>query len=228
MSACTRRSSAGSSGTSSARCAMPSGRSPSRPRSRRHSSASSASRCRPASRARRPCSASPIACSRCLTQRETPVFAFCSRTAARSPPPSTLRSSLTSPTTRCSALPIRSLVANAAGEDTTVGANVLGEKLWVAKIKDLDGDGRPCTLGEGVVPCQSFVKSLCESDFTGCEWARLRMGSRVDRRPCRSRERSSGRLCATRRVDHPAPTRRRLLMCQRASTARPSSLAATI
>ena len=51
-------------------------------------------------------------------------------------------------------------VAHAAGEEPVNGVNVLGDRLWVAKIKDHDENGRPCRLGEGVVGCEPFVRSL--------------------------------------------------------------------
>ena len=62
-------------------------------------------------------------------------------------------------------------VAHAAGEDPQLGANVLGERLCVAKIKDVDAQGKPCTLGEGVVPCQSFV-ARASCDWLVYEWDR--------------------------------------------------------
>lgn len=51
-------------------------------------------------------------------------------------------------------------VAQAAGEDPLAGANVLGDRLWVAKVKDLDGAGRPCRLGSGRVACKAFAERL--------------------------------------------------------------------
>jgi sugar phosphate isomerase/epimerase len=54
-------------------------------------------------------------------------------------------------------------VAHMAGEDPTLGVNVLGERLWIGKVKDLDGAGRPCRPGDGVVPCEAFVTTLARS-----------------------------------------------------------------
>jgi len=53
-------------------------------------------------------------------------------------------------------------VAHAAGEDPAIGANVLGDRLWLSRLKDVDEQGRPCRLGEGVVPCRDFVAKLHE------------------------------------------------------------------
>ncbi len=50
-------------------------------------------------------------------------------------------------------------VARAAGEDPANGANVLGERLELVKIKDLRG-GVPCALGDGDLDCQSTIAGL--------------------------------------------------------------------
>jgi sugar phosphate isomerase/epimerase len=54
-------------------------------------------------------------------------------------------------------------VAREAGEDPALGANVLGDRLWIAKVKELDATGRPCRLGDGVVSCEPFVNALARS-----------------------------------------------------------------
>lgn len=65
-------------------------------------------------------------------------------------------------------------VAFGAGEDPQAGVNVLGDKLWVAKVKD-SSHGRPVALGQGDLPCEDFVRALSESGFAGpvvFEWDR--------------------------------------------------------
>jgi sugar phosphate isomerase/epimerase len=51
-------------------------------------------------------------------------------------------------------------VAARAGEDPVGGAETLGERLWIAKLKDVDDEGRPCIPGDGTVPVGEFVRSL--------------------------------------------------------------------
>lgn len=65
-------------------------------------------------------------------------------------------------------------VAFGAGEDPQAGVNVLGDRLWVAKVKD-SSHGRPVGLGDGDLPCEDFVRALSESGFVGpvvFEWDR--------------------------------------------------------
>jgi sugar phosphate isomerase/epimerase len=65
-------------------------------------------------------------------------------------------------------------VAHAAGENAVGGINVLGERLLIAKIRDIER-GRPCPLGLGGVPCGEFVRSLASAGFDGplvYEWDR--------------------------------------------------------
>jgi sugar phosphate isomerase/epimerase len=50
-------------------------------------------------------------------------------------------------------------VAHGAGEDPVNGLNVLGEKLFSLRIKDLCG-GQPCPLGEGEVPIAASIRTL--------------------------------------------------------------------
>lgn len=65
-------------------------------------------------------------------------------------------------------------VAAAAGEDPIGGINVLAERLWAAKVKDLR-DGKPCPLGTGDLPCERFVRGLAGSGLEASlvyEWDR--------------------------------------------------------
>lgn len=63
----------------------------------------------------------------------------------------------------------------AAGEEPIEGADALGDRLWIVKLKDYAG-GAPCPLGRGEVPCADLARSLAASAFDGwvvCEWDRL-------------------------------------------------------
>lgn len=65
-------------------------------------------------------------------------------------------------------------VAHAAGEDPVRGINVLGDRLWLARIRDLRR-GRPCAIGDGDLPCRAFAAALAASGFGGplvVEWDR--------------------------------------------------------
>lgn len=65
-------------------------------------------------------------------------------------------------------------VGAAAGDLPGAAIRVLGDRLWVARVKDLR-DGRPCELGRGTVPCEAFARALNESGFGGplvFEWDR--------------------------------------------------------
>ncbi len=60
------------------------------------------------------------------------------------------------------------------GEDPAEAVELLGEKLWVARIKDAK-DGMPVALGEGELACQDFVRNLMSAGFDGplvYEWDR--------------------------------------------------------
>lgn len=57
-------------------------------------------------------------------------------------------------------------VAAMAGEDVTAGANVLGDRLAIVKLKDLRG-GRPVALGQGELRCQETVSGLQRAGFDG-------------------------------------------------------------
>lgn len=66
-------------------------------------------------------------------------------------------------------------VAAAAGEDPIEGAAMLGDSLWVAKVRDRDANGNLCPIGEGILGCDAFVRSLAASEFAGpvvVEWDR--------------------------------------------------------
>lgn len=69
-------------------------------------------------------------------------------------------------------------VAADAGEDPVEGARALADRLWVAKIKDRDGDLHPCPPGDAhaTLPSREFVRGLVASGFRGWvvfEWDRL-------------------------------------------------------
>ena len=60
------------------------------------------------------------------------------------------------------------------GEDPADAVRNLGDRLWIARIKDAR-DGRPCKLGEGELGCQDFVRNLHAAGFDGplvFEWDR--------------------------------------------------------
>ncbi len=52
-----------------------------------------------------------------------------------------------------------SAVAHAAGECPVEGSKLLGNRLWVARVKDYQ-HGKPCALGAGDEPCEEFVAAL--------------------------------------------------------------------
>ncbi len=58
--------------------------------------------------------------------------------------------------------------AGAAGESLAGGINVLGDRLWMVKLKDFRGS-LPCALGQGDLPCMDAVKALVLSGYSG--WA---------------------------------------------------------
>jgi sugar phosphate isomerase/epimerase len=59
-------------------------------------------------------------------------------------------------------------IAQLDGEDPVGAINVLGERLFCVKLKELR-EGAPCALGEGSPRTRAFVTALAESGFTG--WA---------------------------------------------------------
>jgi sugar phosphate isomerase/epimerase len=66
-------------------------------------------------------------------------------------------------------------VAAAAGEVPRDGARLLGDRMWVAKVKDYAADGRPVPIGDGVVGLPGFVHELHARHFAGwvvVEWDR--------------------------------------------------------
>lgn len=56
--------------------------------------------------------------------------------------------------------------AFAAGESIANGVNVLGERLWIAKVKDFRGS-LPCAIGEGDMGCLEAIKALLSGRFDG-------------------------------------------------------------
>lgn len=65
----------------------------------------------------------------------------------------------------------------AAGDLPEAAIALLGEKLWVARIKDLRA-GKPVALGQGEIACERFVRALAASGFDGplvYEWDRAWM-----------------------------------------------------
>lgn len=60
------------------------------------------------------------------------------------------------------------------GEDPAEAVRTLGDKLWIARIKDAK-DGAPVALGQGELACQDFVRNLIAARFEGplvFEWDR--------------------------------------------------------
>lgn len=57
-------------------------------------------------------------------------------------------------------------VAISAGENPRDGVNVLGERLVIARVKDMH-EGVPCALGEGEIDCRPGVEALAERGFRG-------------------------------------------------------------
>ena len=96
------------------------------------------------------------------------------------------------------------VTAKAAGEDPVNGVNVLGDRLWVAKVKDHDEDRcRPCRIGTGVVGCEAFARALASTDaWAVLEWDRAldltgwRRPRTCCRRPPTSSRRGRRRRCA--------------------------------
>jgi sugar phosphate isomerase/epimerase len=66
-------------------------------------------------------------------------------------------------------------VAAASGEDPVEGAATLGDRLWSVKLRDRDAHGRLRPIGEGVLGCDRFVRSLSTAGYRGpivVEWDR--------------------------------------------------------
>lgn len=57
-------------------------------------------------------------------------------------------------------------VAAAAGEQVAHGINVLGDRLWVVKLKDFRGS-LPCAVGQGDLGCLEAVKALLAFGYDG-------------------------------------------------------------
>jgi sugar phosphate isomerase/epimerase len=63
-----------------------------------------------------------------------------------------------------------------AGDHARDAISVLGTRLWLARVKDIDTHGHPVQLGAGTLDCRSFVTALASSGFDGplvFEWDRL-------------------------------------------------------
>jgi sugar phosphate isomerase/epimerase len=57
-------------------------------------------------------------------------------------------------------------VAAGAGEDPLEGVKLLGSTLASVKVKDMAG-GKPCSLGEGELGVEPFVRGLAETGYDG-------------------------------------------------------------
>lgn len=57
-------------------------------------------------------------------------------------------------------------VANAAGEKSADGINVLGDRLACLKLRDF-AKGRPCALGEGTLDNRAAVRAAANAGFNG-------------------------------------------------------------
>lgn len=56
--------------------------------------------------------------------------------------------------------------AHSAGDTLASGINVLSDRLLLLKLKDLK-DGKPCVLGDGVVPCQAALAAASAAGYEG-------------------------------------------------------------
>ncbi len=75
-------------------------------------------------------------------------------------------------------------VAHAAGEHPVAGASLLGNRLWVAKVKDYR-DGAPCMIGDGEVDVGAMITELRDRAYTGwvvVEWDRAWLPTLADPR----------------------------------------------
>lgn len=67
------------------------------------------------------------------------------------------------------------MAALAARESAIEGAEILGDRLWMVKLKD-ERNGEPCVIGDGDLGCRAFVEHLARRQFSGwgvVEWDRL-------------------------------------------------------
>lgn len=66
-------------------------------------------------------------------------------------------------------------VGAVAQESAAEAVKTLGDRLWVAKLRDRDEDHQPCAIGEGELHCADAVAALSGSGFSGwlvLEWDR--------------------------------------------------------
>lgn len=66
-------------------------------------------------------------------------------------------------------------VGAVAGDEPDEAVKLLGDRLWVYKLKDRDKDLKPCPIGQGGIPCRAAVGALAQSSFSGwavVEWDR--------------------------------------------------------
>ncbi len=54
-----------------------------------------------------------------------------------------------------------------SGECPLDGIKLLGEHVKVIKVCDIDNDGNPTKLGEGVLPLENFIGALSKMNYTG-------------------------------------------------------------
>lgn len=67
--------------------------------------------------------------------------------------------------------------ANGTGESPVEGANLLADRLWIVKLKDVRS-GIACPIGDGELGCEELVRHLSSRRFSGwavVEWDRLWM-----------------------------------------------------
>lgn len=66
-------------------------------------------------------------------------------------------------------------IGEVAEESAAEAVKTLGDRLWVAKLRDRDEDHKPCPVGEGEFHCEGAVQALAASGFSGwmvLEWDR--------------------------------------------------------
>lgn len=66
-------------------------------------------------------------------------------------------------------------VGAVAGDEPDEAVKLLGDRLWVYKLKDRDKELQPCPIGQGGIPCRAAVGALAEAGFGGwvvVEWDR--------------------------------------------------------
>lgn len=59
------------------------------------------------------------------------------------------------------------LASHQAGENPADGVRVLKDHLYVVKVCDIDSDGIPVRLGEGILPVRELIETLAEMNYTG-------------------------------------------------------------